>query len=47
MADIHLRGVCKAFGTVRVIVDVDLDITDVSSWSSSVPSGCGKSARCG
>jgi ABC-type multidrug transport system fused ATPase/permease subunit len=43
MADIHLRGVCKAFGTVRVIERVDLDIADGEFMVFVGPSGCGKS----
>jgi len=43
MADIHLRGVCKAFGTVRVIERVDLDIADGEFVVFVGPSGCGKS----
>ena len=43
MADLHLRGVCKAFGTVRVIERVDLDIADGEFVVFVGPSGCGKS----
>ena len=43
MADIHLRGVCKVFGTVRVIERVDLDIADGEFVVFVGPSGCGKS----
>ena len=43
MADIHLRGVCKAFGTVRIIERVDLDIADGEFVVFVGPSGCGKS----
>ena len=43
MADLHLRGVCKVFGTVRVIERVDLDIADGEFVVFVGPSGCGKS----
>ncbi|MCB1824021.1 MAG: sn-glycerol-3-phosphate ABC transporter ATP-binding protein UgpC [Candidatus Competibacteraceae bacterium] len=43
MADLHLRGVCKAFGTVRVIERVDFDITDGEFVVFVGSSGCGKS----
>ncbi len=43
MADIHLREVCKAFGKLRVIERVDLDIADGEFVVFVGPSGCGKS----
>ncbi|HRX72294.1 MAG TPA: sn-glycerol-3-phosphate ABC transporter ATP-binding protein UgpC [Candidatus Competibacteraceae bacterium] len=43
MVDIHLRGVCKAFGKVRVIERVNLDVADGEFVVFVGPSGCGKS----
>ena len=43
MADLHLRGVCKAFGKVRVIERVNLDVADGEFVVFVGPSGCGKS----
>ena len=43
MADIRMRGVCKRFGKVRVIENVDLDIEDGEFAVFVGPSGCGKS----
>lgn len=43
MADIRMRGVCKRFGKVSVIENVDLDIEDGEFAVFVGPSGCGKS----
>jgi multiple sugar transport system ATP-binding protein len=43
MADVQLRGVAKAFGDVRVLHDVNLQIADAEFVVFVGPSGCGKS----
>ena len=43
MGAIQLQAVCKAFGAVNVINDVDLDIKDGEFAVFVGPSGCGKS----
>ncbi len=48
MAELTLTGVCKSFGTVDVIRDIDLQIEDGEFVVFVGPSGCGKSTllRC-
>ncbi len=43
MASIEIRGVHKAFGSTRVLHDVDLDVADGEFLVLVGPSGCGKS----
>ena len=43
MADVKLAGVCKAFGEVQVLKDIDLEIRDGEFMVFVGPSGCGKS----
>ena len=43
MGSIRLEGVHKAFGAVKVIPNVDLDIADGEFVVFVGPSGCGKS----
>ncbi|MCE5274538.1 MAG: sn-glycerol-3-phosphate ABC transporter ATP-binding protein UgpC [Deltaproteobacteria bacterium] len=43
MADIELEGICKRFGEVSVIEDLDLYIRDEELMVIVGPSGCGKS----
>jgi multiple sugar transport system ATP-binding protein len=43
MADVALKGVCKSFGTAKVIQDVDLEVRDGEFVVFVGPSGCGKS----
>jgi multiple sugar transport system ATP-binding protein len=43
MADVRLRGIDKAFGAVRVIQGIDLDIAHGQFVVFVGPSGCGKS----
>ena len=43
MADVVLKGVCKSFGTAKVIQDVDLEVRDGEFVVFVGPSGCGKS----
>ncbi|MGP1396077.1 MAG: ABC transporter ATP-binding protein [Inquilinaceae bacterium] len=43
MAGLSLRRVCKSFGDVAVIQDVDLDVADGEFTVFVGPSGCGKS----
>src|SRR5918998_3623100 len=43
MADVVLKGVCKSFGTAKVIHDVDLAVRDGEFVVFVGPSGCGKS----
>ncbi len=43
MSDVRMRGLCKRFGKVRVIENVDLDIEHGEFAVFVGPSGCGKS----
>jgi len=43
MAEVTIRGVRKAFGSVEVIHGLDLDIADGEFVVLVGPSGCGKS----
>ncbi len=43
MADLSLKGVNKAFGTVHVLHDINLDVKDGEFVVFVGPSGCGKS----
>ena len=43
MADVVLKGICKSFGTAKVIHDVDLAVRDGEFVVFVGPSGCGKS----
>jgi len=43
MATLRLRGLCKSYGDVEVIKNVDLDINDRDFVVFVGPSGCGKS----
>ncbi len=43
MANVKLSGVTKAFGTTRILQDVDLSIRDGEFMVFVGPSGCGKS----
>jgi alpha-glucoside transport system ATP-binding protein len=43
MADLHLKGVEKAYGNVRVLSDINLDIKRGELIVFVGPSGCGKS----
>ncbi len=43
MADVVLKGVCKSFGTAKVIHNVDLAVRDGEFVVFVGPSGCGKS----
>jgi multiple sugar transport system ATP-binding protein len=38
-----MRGVCKDFGSLRIIRDIDLDVADREFITLVGPSGCGKS----
>ena len=42
MSALELRGVCKSFGTTRVLNGVDLDVPTGSLTAVLGPSGCGK-----
>jgi multiple sugar transport system ATP-binding protein len=43
MADVKLTGVCKAFGSVKILKGIDLQIQDGEFMVFVGPSGCGKS----
>ena len=43
MADIRIEGLCKRFGDVTAVSDVDLEIRDGEFFTLLGPSGCGKS----
>jgi len=43
MARLQLRGLCKAFGPLEVVHDIDLDVADGEFVVLVGPSGCGKS----
>ncbi len=43
MADVQLTGVCKAFGEVKILHDINLQIRDGEFIVFVGPSGCGKS----
>ncbi len=43
MADVILKGVCKAFGSVQILRDIDLHVRDGEFMVFVGPSGCGKS----
>jgi ABC-type sugar transport system ATPase subunit len=43
LATLSLRGLCKQFGTIDAIRDVDLDVADHEFVVLVGPSGCGKS----
>lgn len=43
MAEVHLAGVSKAYGEVRILHDIELDIRDGEFMVFVGPSGCGKS----
>jgi ABC-type sugar transport system ATPase subunit len=43
MAALHLRGVCKRFGGLDVVRNIDLDVADGEFLVLVGPSGCGKS----
>jgi len=43
MADVVLKGICKSYGAVQVIKNLDLDIKDGEFLILVGPSGCGKS----
>jgi multiple sugar transport system ATP-binding protein len=43
LADVRLVGVCKSFGDVHVLRDIDLEIRDGEFMVFVGPSGCGKS----
>ena len=43
MTALSLRGVCKAFGEVQVLHDIDLDVQEGELVVFVGPSGCGKS----
>ena len=43
MASVVMKSVCKAFGTVKVLHDIDLELNDGEFVVFVGPSGCGKS----
>jgi ABC-type sugar transport system ATPase subunit len=42
MPDVTLRGICKSFGSVEILRDIDLEVKDGEFCVFVGPSGCGK-----
>ncbi len=43
MADVSMRGICKSFGKIEVLHDINLEVKDGEFVVFVGPSGCGKS----